>query len=81
MATYMTFSLKQSGRAMSKQTPTLQINTPRNAAGLMPTKRVSQSDGQSPGTDDRHWRRDGTGLFLGAGARLQMAGPALAWSI
>lgn len=23
----------------------------------------------------------GTGLFLGAGARLQMAGPALAWSI
>ncbi len=63
---------------MSKHDTTLQISTPRNAAGLMPTKRGIQSDGQSPGTDDRHWRRDWYGLFLGAGARLQMAGPALA---
>lgn len=30
------------------------------------------------GTDDRHWRRDWYGFVLGAGARLQMAGPALA---
>lgn len=29
-------------------------------------------------TDDRHWRRDWHRLVLGAGARLQMAGPALA---
>lgn len=39
---------------------------------------VSQSDGQSPGTDDRHWRRDWYGFVFRRGARLQMAGPALA---
>ena len=39
---------------------------------------LSQSDGQPSGTDDCHRRRHRYRLFLGAGARLQMAGPALA---
>lgn len=34
----------------------------------MPTKRVSQSDGQSPGTDDRHWRRDWYGFVFRRGS-------------
>ncbi len=63
---------------MSKHDTDTSINTPRNAAGLMPTKRGITKHGQSPGTDDRHWRRDWHRLVLGAGARLQMAGPALA---
>ncbi len=63
---------------MKKITTTLPIITRQNDAGLTLTKRATAGLWVTAGTDDRHWRRNRYRFILGAGARLQMAGPSLA---
>lgn len=56
------FSIKQSESTSKHDTDTSDQQQNAAAAGLMPTNRVSQSDGHRC-ADDRHGGAIGTGLF------------------